>query len=367
MSVKIDYRFVLDSQLAAPDRESHLDNPLFATLRAVREQGSIGRAAEALGVSYRHLWGVLKDQEAIFGQALVTGGQGQATRLSAFGERLLAAEGRMRARFLPAAEALAQKLDQELMLALDPELQLIRVALSHDLLFGGLRDCLRRHARILLDPDFVGSGEALERLNAGDCLLAGIHLPLDDARLGRRGSSIHVGLGRFLRLGEHKLVRVATRAQGLMVAPGNPLELQAVADVARPGVVFVNRPPGTGTRLLFDELLALENVPANDIAGYGVAETTHLAVAAAVASGQANCGFGLRAAAERLGLGFVPLVVEQYFLVCRKPALESAAVRALIEVLASDDFRRLAESTPGYGAAGAGEIVSLRRTLPWYK
>lgn len=367
MSVKLDYRFVAGVAEASPAAALQLQNPLLAMLDAIRVQGSIGKAATQLGLSYRHLWGELKKHEAAFGQALLASGQGRAARLSAFGERLLWAEKRILARLLPQAESLAGQLDRELLLAVDPGLALLPACVSHDLLFGVLRDSLLRGARVLLDVEYVGSTRALERLNAGACTVAGIHLPLDDERLCRRGSRIHLALGRELRLGVHKLIRFARREQGLIVAPGNPLGLVSLNDLARPGVVFVNRLRGCGTRLMFDELLARANVPPATVAGYDTEEPTHLSVAANVAAGSASCGFGLRAAAARFGLDFVPLAHEQYFLVCLKDALGTTAMEAVIGVLRSADFRRLAGAVPGYHAEAAGEIVSLRRTLPWYK
>jgi putative molybdopterin biosynthesis protein len=340
---------------------------LFATLAAIRDHGSISQAAKALAVSYRHLWGFLKQQEAAFGHALLAGGQGRAARLSDFGERLLWAERKVLARLLPEVESLAGKLDRELLLAVEPDLQVLHVSASHDLLLGTLGDCLKDRARILLDVEYVGSSQALDKLNVGACRIAGIHLPLDDERLCQRGSGIHLGLGRRLRLGDHKLIRFATRAQGLMVAPGNPLRLGSLHDLERNGVVFVNRPAGSGTRLLFDELLSQAGRSPAGIVGYEVEERTHLSVAACVAAGSATCAFGLRMAAEYFGLDFVPLASEQYFLVCRKPMLESTEMQAVLNVLRSDDFAHMVCAVPGYGPGRAGEIVSLRKTLPWYK
>ena len=367
MSVKLDYRFAAGHADVRAGEMLQLQNPLLGLLDAIRAQGSIAQAAAQLGLSYRHVWGELRRHEAAFGQALIAGGQGRAARLSAFGERLLWAEKRILARLLPQAESLAGQLDRELLLAVDPGLQVLSTCASHDLLFAALRDALLDSQRVLLDVDYVGSTRALERLNAGACMLAGIHLPLDDERLCRRGGRIHVALGRELRLGVHKLIRFARREQGLIVAPGNPLGLAALDDLARTGVVFANRQTGSGTRLIFDELLARTGLAPADIAGYASEEPTHLSVAANVAAGSADCGFGLRAAAARFGLDFVPLAHEQYFLVCLKEALESPAMQAVLDTLRGSPFRSIADAQPGYEAEAAGEIVSLRRTLPWYK
>lgn len=367
MSIRLNYSFFSEKSPGAPYGEIQLQNPLFEVLAAIRDQGTIGKAATALGFSYRYLWGFLKKQEEDFGHSLLSSRQGQSARLSDFAERLLWAEKKMLARFLPEAESLAANLDRELLLAVEPDLQLLPAFASHDLLFPALRDLLQRQARVLLDVGYVGSARALEKLNDGACLLAGIHLPLDDERLCQRGSVIHQALGRQLRLADHKLIRFAVREQGLMVEAGNPLRLAGLSDLERDGAVFVNRLPGSGTRLLLDELLSLSGISPLRVAGYAVGEPTHLSVAASIAAGNATCGFGLRAAAERFGLGFVPVVSEQYFLVCRKALLDTAATQAVLDVLRSDDFRALAAAIPGYSTPGSGEIVSLRRTLPWYR
>lgn len=366
MAVQFSYDF--DPAPAAPGSSGlQLENPLFHILAAIHAQGSIGRGAAALGLSYRHVWGALKEQEQAFGQPLLATASGQAARLSAFGERLLWAERRARARLLPDIEAMAAKLDQDLLLAVRPDLRPVAVCASHDLLWGLLRERLRLGPELLLDLDYPGSALALERLNQGACSFAGVHLPLDDEALCRRGGLVHQTIGRQLRLGDHKLIVFARREQGLMVAAGNPLGLQGIPDLARAGVRFINRQPGSGTRVLFDELLARHGIATDAVEGYATKESNHLAVAASVGAGLADCGFGLSAAAARYGLDFIPVLTEQYFIVCHKPALDEAPARALLDVLRGEDFRRRAEELPGYSAADAGEIISLRRTLPWYK
>lgn len=367
MKIQLDFRFDADTSVHASAEGLPLRNPLFALLDAIRSQRSIGGAAEQLGLSYRHVWGELKRFEGQFGRPLVAGGQGRAARLSELGERLLWAEKRALARLMPKAEYLAGQLEHELMLAVDPGLTVLPTCASHDLALGLLRDHMRAEARVLLDAEYVGSARALQRLNAGRCVLAGIHLPVGDERLCRRGGRIHTTIGRELRLGTHKLIRFARREQGLIVAADNPLGVTSLHDLLRPAVRFVNRQDGAGTRLLLDELLLRAAIRTSELAGYSTVEQTHLSVAAAVAAGEADCGFGLRAAGERFGLGFVPLIAEEYFLVCLKQALDSPEIQALIALLGRASFRERVSTIPGYAFSNAGEIMSLRRTLPWYK
>ncbi|MBK7899042.1 MAG: helix-turn-helix transcriptional regulator [Azonexus sp.] len=367
MGVHLNYRFEPGSAAIPGEEGLQLENPLFRILAAVREGGSISCAAKTLGLSYRYVWGFLKEQETALGRPLLAGRAGQSARLSEFGERLVWAERRAHARLMPRAEELAAQLDNELLLAVKPELRPLLVSTSHDLLFSALRDRVRQRAEVLLEFEYLGSAKALDRLNRGECALAGVHMPLNDLHLCQRGSVVHSRIGRRLKLGDHKLIRFATRSQGFMVSRGNPLGIRSVGDLRRPGVHFVNRQAGSGTRVLFDEFLVQHGVPGMAIEGYGDVETTHLAVAACVAAGVANCGFGLKAAAARFGLGFVPMVDEQFFLVCHKPVLDSAPLQAILEVLRSAEFRSLAATVPGYAADEAGQIISLRRTLPWYK
>src|SRR5690606_35389797 len=124
---------------------------------------------------------------------------------------------------------------------------------------------------------------------------------------------------------------------------GNPKRIRDVADLARTGVRFVNRQRGAGTRAWFDRLLRERGLRPAEIRGYEREEFTHLAVAASVAAGLADAGFGLRAAAAQLDLGFVPMGIERYFLTVARALRERPAVRVLIR-----EMRARAGGTPGY-------------------
>lgn len=365
MTVRFDYHFDPGPGLeAAPTLAP--GQPLMAVLRAVAAAGSLNLAARQLGMSYRHLWGYLQAQEAAFGTALVERRQGQAARLSPCAERLLAAEALALARSQPALEVLAGQMDNQLQAALHPEWPRLSLAASHDLLFAQLRR-LAQQQSLLLDIEFLGSAPALERLNSGEAQVAGIHLPLEIPTLCQRDTSIHRRVGRYLKLGEHKLIRMSHREQGLMVARGNPLGIQGLADLTRPALRFINRQPGAATRLILDDLLTLQRIPRSAIHGYRHEEQTHLAVAAAVASGAGDCGLGLRASAVQLGLDFIPLLRDQYFLVCTRDTLDTPPLLQLRSLLESPAYHALVAAQAGYSAEGAGQVISLRQTLPWYK
>lgn len=339
-----------------------LHHPLLALLGALHDTGSISGAARQLGLSYRHVWGELKRWEGQLGQTLVLWVKGQPALLSPFGEKLLWAERRAQARLAPQIEALRSELEQAFAIAFDERAGVIPITASHDDALPLLRAMAQREARLHLDIRFSGSVDALAALNDGRCLMAGFHA-LIESPLRSPTAKVYRPM---LKPGQHKLVAFAQRIQGLMVAPGNPLGLGALADLQRPGLRFANRARGTGTRVVFDELLARQKLDAAGLVGDERNEPSHRSAAEAVASGAADAALGIEAAARARGLGFVPLAREQYFLVTLQHALEQPPVQALLALLKSEAWRAQLDAVPGYSAQGSGEVLSLRRVLPWW-
>jgi putative molybdopterin biosynthesis protein len=358
--IQLEYRFVAD----ASQRGADLANPLVVLLRTLRDTGSINATARALGSSYRHTWGALKQWEDSVGAPLVVWAKGQKARLTPLAERLLWAETTARTRLTPHIEALRAELDRVLTLAFDDEHETLTLYASHDLALPLLRD----RADVLdlhIDLRFAGSTDALLALAHGRCDVAGFHVP-------RRAPATLPGYARalkgLLKPGRHKLIASHRRHQGLIVARGNPMKILGVADLMRPGLRFVNRQPGSGTRLLTEQLLAEEGIAPERVQGFhGPCEDTHVAVAAAVASGAADVGIGIEAAAVQFGLPFLTLVEEDYYLVCLKDALERPAVARLRELLASAAWSATLEPLEGCAAhEAAGSVLALTRALPWW-
>jgi len=358
--VHLQYSFEPQGQ-----RGAALDNPLFDLLNAVREQGSIQHAARAMGASYRHVWGALKRWEGLLGEPLVHWERGQPARLTPFAERLLWAEARARARLTPHIEALRAELERVLAEALDGSQQVLTVYASHDLALPLLRDHASATERLHIDLRFAGSLDALRALAEGRCLIAGFHVP----RLPQGHQLFAQALKPLLKPGRHKLIGCSRRTQGLIVAAGNPLGLRDLAGVAALKARFVHRQPGSGTRLLTDYLMSTERLPAGALNAFtGAIEDSHNAVAAMVASGEADAGLGIEAAAAAYGLGFVPLLEEDYFLVCLKDALDHPGVAKLRGALAASAWPSLLAGLAGYEPAERpGEVLSLTRALPWWR
>ncbi len=345
---------------SAPAADLH--HPLVALLAAVRDKGSIGGAARALGLSYRHAWGELKRWEVELGQALIHWVKGQAAQLTPFGEKLLWAERRAQARLAPQIEALRSELEQAFAIAFDASAGVISMVASHDDALPLLRNLAQAQQRLHLDIQFAGSVDALAALNDGRCQMAGFHALTESPRTSPTAKVYR----SMLKPGEHKLVSFAQRTQGLIVAAGNPLQLNALPDLLRPGVRFASRRRGAGSRVVLEELLAAQRIAPEKIEGFERDEPSHRAVAEAVASGSADAAFGIEAAARTRGLGFVPLAQEQYFLVTLRQTLEHPHVRTLLELLRSQTWRDSLNAIPGYAAQRSGEVLSLRSVLPWW-
>jgi putative molybdopterin biosynthesis protein len=224
---------------------------------------------------------------------------------------------------------------------------------SHDLALDLLASHLRRLAPgARLVSANAGSLGGLLALKRGDTHLAGTHL-LDEAT----GEYNRPFLTRLLPEQEVLLVHLAGREQGLIVAPGNPLGIRELDDLARPDVRFVNRQKGAGTRVLLDYHLKRRGIAAERIAGYEREEYTHMAVAAAVLSGSAGVGMGILAAARALGLEFIPLFKERYDLAIPRRHWESPLLEPLRQALASAEYRREVEALGGYDVARMGEVL----------
>ena len=196
--------------------------------------------------------------------------------------------------------------------------------------------------------------DAVAALARRECDLAGFHVPEGEYE----GATARRYL-RWLDPERHCLVHICGREQGLLVAPGNPLCIEGLADLVRPGTRFVNRQAGSGTRMLLEMMLDRSGIDHEAINGWNSAEFTHSAVAAYIASDMADVGIGMRTAAERFKLGFIPLLRERYFFALHLDALNDGLMAQLLAVLRQPGYHRLVDALPGYDASRTGSIESL--------
>lgn len=297
--------------------------------------------------------------ERTLGRSLVVMDRGRGARLSPFAEKLLEADDVATRVIERELASTVRALGRATPLTLDtPRGMPLVIHASHDYALAELRDRLLARGSPT-ELHFRGSLECLASLARRECDVAGFHLP--EARI----DSVELAPYRpLLRARGLRLVRFASRRQGLMVSRGNPKRLSGLADLARKDVRFVNRQPLSGTRLCFDRLLAEAGVDPAAIRGYPTEEFTHAAVAATIASGMADAGFGIETAARQHKLDFIPLATERYFLAARAATLaRSAAAGALLEEMRKPAFLKRVAALPGYGEQGMGEIVSVREAL----
>jgi len=330
---------------------ARLDARLIPLLREIGRRATLRAAAAHLDISYRSAWDLLLAQSEAAGGTLVTLEQGRGAKLTPLAERLLAADEAARSQLLRLEPGLAVVLAAG---ERGAKGRALRVAASHDPLLAAFVDEPATRAELALELQFKGSADSLAEYAAGRADLAGFHVPLrDEAAPGDDPLLARLSPRR------DRLIRFAEREQGLILAPGNPKRIRSLADLARRRLQFVNRQRGSGTRLLFDQLLAQQGIDAAHIGGYRDEEFTHLAVAVSVAAGRADAGFGVHAAAARFGLEFLPLQRERYWFAVRARNVDEAPFARFRAALAGRAFNRIARGFVGYDVRGAGEVCAI--------
>ena len=220
---------------------------------------------------------------------------------------------------------------------------------SHDLALEGISEHLAKHVNLLSLP--VGSLDGLVNLRQGLCQVSGSHL-LDESGEYNTPFVHHLFPDRDV-----EIVTLAYRTQGLMLAAGNPKSIKQIADIARADVRFVNRNPGSGTRLWMDAELNKLGIPAENVNGYDTVVKTHTDAASLIVSGDADVSLGLQAAAHQHGLDFIPLFEERYDLVL--PRENESTLSPLLDYLQTAAFRTELNTLTGYNSAHSGEQIAL--------
>ncbi|MEE9198847.1 MAG: substrate-binding domain-containing protein [Dehalococcoidia bacterium] len=320
------------------------------------------RLARVLGATVESLFSLPEERGQRVEAELMTGMEGSSlptrVRLIKIGERLMARPlvGPQATLYSMAeADGVAlgwgggQRVSVELMTPLEQAQQLVVAGGDPSLALLG-RELRGRGVELVWLG--LGSGMALQYLVRGMAHIAGCHL-FDEAT----GSYNLPWVERLVPFG-CTVVTFAIRQQGLMVAPGNPHEIADISHLARPDLLLVNREEGSGSRALLDRLVERAGIPRQGIRGYDRLVRGHLAVADAVASGLADAGIGVKAAAEARGLGFVSLGEERYDLVIPDHFLHLPMVEAFIEILRRPTSRRQIEALGGYDASSMGAPVS---------
>ena len=222
---------------------------------------------------------------------------------------------------------------------------------SHDIILDVLNDLMmEEHRGMRISSTHVGSMSGLIALKRRETHLAPSHL------LCEADGSYNEAVIRQMFPGEDMvLIKGVRRRQGFIVKKGNPMNIRGISDIT-PGVRYINRQKGAGTRVLFDYLLKKEGILKTDICGYEHEAATHMSVAVAVQKDNADVGMGIYSCARALGLDFIDAAFEEYDFVTRAEYLELPLVQEFIRVLKSRKFLERLEELGGYTAEEIGEI-----------
>lgn len=233
---------------------------------------------------------------------------------------------------------------------IEQNVKTIRILGSHDIALNMLVAIFRQRVKdTQVQLSDVGSVGGLIAIAEGKADIAGTHL-LDEVT----GEYNLPFIKRILPGREIALVNLVYRVQGLMFAAGNPRQITGLADLQKPDVVFINRQKGSGTRVLLDMQLKHLGIVTHEIQGYDVEANTHLAVGLAIAQGKADTGLGIEAAARSFGLDFLPLFRECYDLAIPGPTYRSELMAPLLNIINSDDFKRIVNKVDGYDTSQTG-------------
>jgi putative molybdopterin biosynthesis protein len=263
------------------------------------------------------------------------------------------ADGLMRIPSLVEGLNAGERIDIELLRPLGDIENTILCTGSHDLAIGVLEDQLKqRHPEIKIAAANVGSLGGLLALQRGESHMAGTHLLDADS-----GVYNIPDIKRVIPKVPVVLVHLAEREQGIVVPRGNPKGISSLTDLAQNGIRFVNRQPGSGTRVLLDYELRKRNISPREIIGYEREEFTHMAVGVAVASGLADAALAVRAAARALALDFIPIANEQYDLLMARDFFDSSRGQLLLAVISGESFKRAVNALSGYDTERAGSVL----------
>lgn len=226
---------------------------------------------------------------------------------------------------------------------------------SHDPIVDIASDLFHiKTGKYFLSSAHVGSMGGIMALIGSETHIAPIHL------LNMENGSYNISyLKKYLPNKPMVLIKGVKRIQGIMVPKGNPLDIKCLQDIVIKDRRFVNRQRGSGTRLFLDYNLKKLHINSQNISGYEREEFTHIAVAAVVAAGDADCGLGIYSAAELLGLDFIKLGDEDYDFAVPKEFIDMDMIRKFIKVIKTDEFKGELDKLGGYDYTQIGEIIEL--------
>lgn len=303
-------RLHLDLQWQLQQEDELLPVPvsLFQLLDEIALGKNLRSAAAAINISYRNAWGQIETWEKRLNNKLVIRERGRGTTLTPFAVALLEAKASANEKLRPELDVTAEMTSGHLTRMLGTETSALRIVSSHHELINQFANKLRETSKRRVAFDVIGSETALRRYQRADADICGFHIPTGAPYL-----SLAEHLLSWLDGQRDQIFFLEDRALGLISHPKRAVssleELVKMEDLR-----FINRQAGSATRLVFDNLLDANKIQAESLTGYEDEEHTHTAVAARIASGDRDVGFGEASAAKKFSLSFSPIVRERFYL-----------------------------------------------------
>lgn len=317
-------------------------------LQAVELRGSLSAACDQMQISYRHAWGVLHDAEQLFGQPLMHMERGKGTLLTPLGQKLLWADRKAQARLQPDLQAVASQMLREVHTLLNPQQVNLRMDSGHCFAVAALHQQLLSQ-NLCVEINYSGTRSALDLLTHGHLDLAAFQWPTTWPQ--------PIVYQSLLMNPNLALYCLAKRTQGLMFKANNPMGIRDLRDLTRKDLRFVQGQVGSYNTKMLNTLLRAQGIDPTDIPHPLPPENNHRAIAAVVASGEADVGFGLQAAAAEYNLDFLPTQEEWMVLGLRTSAAMQACQDEVLQTLQSAALRLQLDRLAGYCTQHTGQRI----------
>jgi putative molybdopterin biosynthesis protein len=352
-------RIDFNVQWQTTDSDQELDQRLLPLLEEIHQSGSLQAAAKETNVSYRTAWELIRYWNEAFHTPLCIKERGRGSKLSTLGQKLVETKRNIDADYAKTLLPLADKLNDEIneLIGQNMSQQRCIVSCSHDLAINHLQSICEKTGQYAIEFQSRGSLENLKLLNADQIDIAGFHFP--EGPLVETLAPIY---SQWLDDDDHILIQLATREQGLMINPVIEKHVSSIKGITRRSLKFLNRQKGSGTRAIFDALIKSHSINKKDVRGYEKEEFTHTAVAAMIASGHADVGFGLKAAAIEFGLSFIPLITENYIIAMKK-SLPKSTIESFRILMKDKKLKDKINKLPGYSTKLTGKVIHAHKLL----
>jgi molybdate transport repressor ModE-like protein len=355
LNMKIDFK--INWTIDEPKQE--LDKRLLQLLAKINPTGSLQTAAKDIGISYRTAWEIIRHWNNAFNTPLCIMERGRGTSLTPLGQKLVETKLAIDANYSDALHVTANNLNNEIneLVGQSNQKKKLIAYTSHDLAISFFQELSEEKEGLDIEFNSRGSLDALKQLQSSHFNIAGFHFP--DGILAKQLAHEYKPL---LDDEKHLFIHLATRQQGLIFKPSLSEHIKNINGITRRSIKFINRQRGSGTRAIFDQLIKLNNINKKEINGYKKEEFTHTAVAAMISSGQADIGFGLKAAASQFKLSFLPLISETYVIALNKSLPEE--IKKTIRALLKDDrLKKKINKLPGYNGSLTGKVIHANKLL----